>query len=146
MVSLTLAQVIGLLFSFTLSVNGAGLTPSSSQSTKRYTKAELIQRFDEILDEKLSGDNVYITLPAARQLEGLMRKGAAEIVNAKAFKRVPEAEDNIRTFADKLLERGTEPSGQIRISPVTINSTLHRVPNPHFPAFGGLCPLFPICR
>lgn len=145
-ISFVLVQIFGLLFPCTLSATGAKHVPSSSQAVQKFTEAELTEKFNKILDEKLSANNICITLRAARQLDELMREGAAEIVQKNQFDLVPEAEKNIRTFADTLLTKGTKHTGQIKITEATVFQTLHGVPNPHFALFGGLCPLFPICR
>lgn len=146
-ISLVLVQVLGLLLPYTVSATETTLVFSSFKVVPRPSRAELTRRFNKILDEKLSEGNVCITLAAARQLNDLMRKSAAEIVRRKAFNQVKEAEKNIRLFAETLMTKGTISSDQIRITEATVNITLYGQRNPHMPGFfDGLCPLFPICR
>jgi hypothetical protein len=77
--------------------------PLSSKEGQKFTERELLERFNGILDEKLSADNICVSVAAAHQLDDLMRKGAEEIINTNSFDRLPEAEKNIQRFADELL-------------------------------------------
>ena len=132
-------------------------SPSSAKPTQldsQVSEAELTQKFNAILDEELSGDNVCVTTAATRRLNALMASSAANIVRAKASARVPEAEKNIRVFAKALLGAGTkEAAGRTRITPDIIDALLKRGgPTEPPDSTGGpsglgdlLCPLFPIC-
>jgi hypothetical protein len=81
-----------------------------------------------------------------------MREGAAEVVKKNDFTLVPEAEKNIKTFADTLLAKadtvlakhGKNPP-VIRITERTLYLTLHGHVSHGEQIDLGLCPLFPIC-
>ena len=144
-ISLVLVQTFGLLVLYTLSSREI---KSSPQATQEFTETELTERFNRIMDEELSGVNVYIELPAVRKLEQLMRKSSARIVEEKAFGRVPEAEKNIRRFLRRVLvlakseaKRGNRwiiaiHMGHINLAPKG---------RPNTPGVGGICPLYPVC-
>lgn len=139
---LALVQVSALIFFNASSANTANLDTCSINTAAQMSETELIKRFNDILDEELSGTNVCVTISAARQLSDLTRSGAAEVVKEKAFDRIPEAEKGMRKFAKELLANGTKESDRIRIRPETINSIMD-IPRTSATA---ICPLFPICK
>jgi len=148
-VVVTLVQVVGLLCFSALRADTAAIGTSSTPVNQQPSEAELTKRFNAILDKELSGENVCVTISAARELNALMTTAAQKVVSARAFDRVNEAEENVRKLAKALLKNGTQ-AGQTRITSETIASLMASPTEPPDSAGGPnvrdlFCPLFPIC-
>lgn len=150
-VILTVIQLIGLLCLNAPSANTAAVHTPSLNTNAQISEAELTTRFNAILDAELSGENVCVTISAARELNTLMATSARKIVNERAFDRVAEAEANVRKFAKVLLKNGTQ-SGHTRITTEILASIISTTTEPPESTGGGVgdvrnlfCPLFPIC-
>jgi hypothetical protein len=146
----TLMQILALLSSNTPFANRANLNTYTVNGLSKVSKAELTRRFNDILDKELSGKDVCVSTPAARQLNDLMSNAAATVVREKAFDKIPEAETNIKDLARRLqtgicAEDDPGESTLIRITPYTINCTLHYTGSRTSSSLS-LCPLFPICK
>jgi hypothetical protein len=148
-VIMTVVQVIGLLYFNVLQANTAAIETSSIQGNQPISESELTRRFNTILDNELSGENVCVTVSGARRLNALMTTSAQKIISERAFNRVGEAETNIKKFAKTLLKNATQ-SGRTRITPETIENTIGMTEPPESSGGPGeirdlFCPLFPIC-
>jgi hypothetical protein len=146
-VSLISTQVLVLLCINTFLAKPTLSSRPITQQVSQLSEAELTERFNKTLDKELSGANVCVATSAARKLAELMKTSATKIVQAKALGRVGEAEKNIQTFAERLIEDGTEAPGRIRITLDGIERTLSGKPPIRVDPSEGddLCPLFPIC-
>jgi hypothetical protein len=149
-VILTVIQLIGLLCLNAPSANTAAVHTPSLNTNAQISEAELTTKFNAILDAEFSGENVCVTISAARELNTLMKTSAQKIVNERAFNRVAEAEGNVRKFAKALLKNGTQ-SGHTRITTEILGNIISTTEPPESTG-GGVgdvrnlfCPLFPIC-
>jgi hypothetical protein len=156
-VSLVFVLSLGLLGFNAFSANAKKSQTPAPNAPAKASEAELVERFNQVLDKALSDTNVCVSTDAARRLNDLVKTAAANIVRGKEFKRVPEAEKNIGTLADALIKLGDKSSdGHVRIMPNTIEHALERHDNiqvappregdPVPPPPGlSICPLFPFC-
>ena len=146
----TVVQLSALLCFSLLQANTAAIETSSIQGNQPISEPELISRFNTVLDNELSGENVCVTVSAARQLNALMTASAQKIIREKVFNRVGEAETNIRKFARTLLQSATQ-SGHTRITTETIEKIISNTTESPESTGGGtnvrelFCPLFPLC-
>ena len=145
----TVVQLIALLCFGVLQANTAAGETSSIQGNQPISEPELIGRFNAVLDKELSGENVCVTVSAARQLNALMTASAQKIIREKVFNRVGEAETNIKKFAATLLQNATQ-AGHTRITTETIENIIRNTTEPPESTGGPnvrelFCPLFPLC-
>lgn len=165
-VSLVFVLSLGLLGSNAFSTNAKKSQTPAPNTPAKVSEAELVERFNRILDKALSDTNVCVSTDAARRLNDLVKMAAANIVRGNDFKRVPEAEKNVGTLANALIKLGDKSSDDcIRITPDTIERALIRHhhknklttkvdaagggsapprPKPAQPGMS-ICPLFPFC-
>ena len=140
---------IALVLATTLTMSQAIIAQRPSPrlpESQANSEAAIVARFNKVLQEELAPDKVCLSFEAGKRLNDLVRSGAAEVVQDKKFSALPEADANFRVFARQLVERATTAPEDGRITGSTVASVLFGMRNPHMPLFGGLCPLFPICK
>ena len=148
--------ILGIILSLLIGSLGSDFARAQTpplQLPRNPSESDLANRFNELLDQELSGKNVCIEPSAARALEALMKEGAARVLQEKALSREPESELNIKSFGKSLLLRGITTDGQIRITTSTISALMaEKIEGFYSPLCfcggGGwsFCPLFPICK
>ena len=78
-------------------------------TSQQFSETKLIDRFNKILEEELESKNVSLSFKAGRLLDNLVRHGAEQIVQEKAFDALPEADANFRKLTRHYCRsRGTE--------------------------------------